>query len=500
MKKRKISFNKFELLAVLILSNFFSCLSASDINIIDEHTSQHQGLSGVGLLDKGEESLFARAWLTNHAKQSIDVQYFIWSNDNIGTLAVEALLRAAERQVKIRVIVDDLMIDAPDKVLLALSLHPNIDIRIYNPLHSVGTSKWQRFVNVINDFRAVNQRMHDKTFIVDQKVVITGGRNMADEYFDFNQRYNFRDRDILVVGKTVNQVNNNFNNFWLSDLTQTVQQRFKGDKQLALMNDFNSDEVQSIYNELHEYALDTSHFEPEVKNVLSTLSDAFPSFIADMVWSDIKFIHDIPGKNNKKNSFHAGGETSAFLASLLKEAKHSIVIQSPYLILSDEARLLFKNAINRGVSITVSTNSLSSTDNLQAFSGYKKQRDDLIAMGIKIFEYKPNPATQLSIMQRYEKIKKKDPVFAIHAKSMVIDGLQTYIGTYNLDPRSQNLNTEVGIIVSDPTFAKKVEDLILIDSDSNNSWSAKDNPDQHASWLKRAKVLFWQLFPMNQIL
>ncbi|NOT20010.1 MAG: hypothetical protein HOP24_07045 [Sideroxydans sp.] len=165
------------------------------MDLISEMIITHAGQSGAYVLDTGEEALFARAWLADHSQRSIEVQYFIWSTDNIGILAAEALLRAAERGVKVRIIVDDLLIDAPDKSLLALASHPNIDIRIYNPQSSVGVPIQKRALNVATDFRGVNQRMHDKTFIVDGKVAITGGRNMADEYFDYDHEYNFRDRD-----------------------------------------------------------------------------------------------------------------------------------------------------------------------------------------------------------------------------------------------------------------------------------------------------------------
>ena len=150
------------------------------------------------MLDTGEEALLACAWLVDHAEKSIEVQYFIWSTDNVGILASEALLRAAERGVKVRVIVDDLLIDAPDKTLLALAKHPNADIRIYNPKHRVGTLMHKRIYNVVTNFRGVNQRMHDKTLMVHGIAGITGGRNMADEYFSYDHDYNFRDRDAAV--------------------------------------------------------------------------------------------------------------------------------------------------------------------------------------------------------------------------------------------------------------------------------------------------------------
>jgi len=470
------------------------------LEFIDEQIAQHKGLTGVLVLDKGEEALLARAWLADHAQESIEVQYFIWSSDNIGKLATEALLRAADRGVRVRVIVDDLLIDAPDKTLLALALHENIQIRIYNPKHSVGTSFIKRVRNVVTDFRGVNQRMHDKTFIVDGKVAITGGRNMANEYFDYDQEYNFRDRDVLVLGQVVADVKKSFERFWESELCASVEQRFSGMgifKQKVTVND---DEIREIYSDLHTYAILTENFALEVRRAISNIPADFVRLASKIVWTDAQFISDIPGKNKKRFSLGGGGIASAALAELISKANKKIVIQSPYLVLSDEAEDLFRKAVERGVEVLISTNSLASTDNLQAFSGYKKQRRALVKMGLQVVEYKPHPKVQQELLERYPKLKNKQPVFAIHAKTMVIDSHVVYIGTYNLDPRSENLNTEVGIIMKNDALAQAVEEMILVDMLPENSWLAADKPDKHASSGKRLKVLFWQMMPIKPLL
>lgn len=466
--------------------------------VIENQINEHKGSSGVLVLDKGEESLLARAWLANHATTSIDVQYFIWSSDNIGILASEALLRAAKRGVKVRVIVDDLLIDAPDDSLLALALHPNVDIRIYNPKHSVGTSFFQRIKYVFTDFRGVNQRMHDKTFIVDGKLAITGGRNMADEYFDYNHTYNFRDRDALVMGKVVNEIQQSFARFWESKFIESVEQRFQGE---SLLEDGASNaKVQMIYQDLHAYAKSPDNFQPAVRAAIRKLSTDFSKLITNVIWSDITFISDIPGKNQETSSLGGGGLAATSLAEVIENAKENIVIQSPYLVLSDEAKALFLSARKRGVKIDISTNSLASTDNLQAFSGYRSQRDEILSMGVKVYEYKPYPEIQEKLLIRYPSIKDNKPIFAIHAKTMVVDSKTVYIGTYNLDPRSQNLNTEVGIITNNIKLAESVEKIIKIDMSMGNSWPASEKPDKYASLGKRLKVVFWQLLPLRPIL
>ncbi len=472
-----------------------------NFSYIDEQIKVHDGLTGVLVLDKGEEALLARAWLADHAQQSIEVQYFIWSTDNIGILATEALLRAANRGVKVRVIVDDLLIDAPDKTLLALALHPNVFIKIYNPQHSVGTPIHKRVLNVVTDFRGVNQRMHDKTFIVDGKVAITGGRNMADEYFDYNNEYNFRDRDILVLGNVVEKMVWSFEQFWRSELSVEVNDLFDGLGILQKNVSINDTEVQEIYQELHKYAQSPDNFEPEVRKSIENVPAAFQALTEEVIWTDARFVSDTPGKNNRRFSLGGGGITTAELAMLVEKSKHKIVIQTPYLVLSKKAESLFRRTQKRGVSIQISTNSLASTDNIQAFSGYKNQRKKLLNMGLQIFEYKPDPATQEQLLHRYDDIKKSRPVFALHAKTMVIDSETVYIGTYNLDPRSENLNTEVGIIVRNKQIAKKVEQLIQTDMGPTNSWNALyDDPDSFASSWKQWRVFFWQFMPIKPLL
>lgn len=466
--------------------------------LIDQHIQLNKNKSGIFVLDRGEEALIARAWLANNAQQSIDVQYFIWSTDNIGILASEALLSAAERGVKVRVIVDDLLIDAPDESLIALALHPNVQIKIYNPKHSVGVLLFQRIKHLFTNFRSVNQRMHDKTFIVDGKVAITGGRNMADEYFDYNHTYNFRDRDALVIGKVVKDMDLSFDRFWESELTETVEQRFKETD--LLEKNSKHETVKRIYKELHEYARSPENFKPEVRHAISHVSEKFPVLFKSITWTDARFISDMPGKNAETRSLGGGGLSTGELAALFNQAKKTVVIQSPYLVLSQEAKELFLAARKRGVEIIISTNSLASTDNLQAFSGYRSQRDEIMDMGIEIYEYQPYPIIQEELLERYPFIKDNRPIFAIHAKTMIIDSKTVYIGTYNLDPRSQNLNTEVGIIATNENLAVAVEKMIMHDIKAGNSWPAKVKPDQYATLVKRLKVFFWQLLPLQPIL
>lgn len=469
--------------------------------LIDAEIAQHPNLSGVYVLERGQDALLTRAWLADSARTSIEVQYFIWSTDNIGILASAALLRAADRGVRVRVIVDDLLIDAPDESLLALARHPNIDIRIYNPQHSVGTPLRKRLLNIATDFRGVNQRMHDKTFVVDGKVAIAGGRNMAGEYFDFNHHYNFRDRDALVVGAVVADVQVSFERFWSSGLAISVEELYDG---LGLMQknvSVDGQQIRKIYAELAQYANDPANFAPEMRASIATIANNFPRFGPALRWSKVSFVSDVPGKNKNRYSLGGGGRSAAALAEALADAQHDVRIQSPYLVLSDAALHLFKQLRQRGVAIRISTNSLASTDNLQAFSGYRNQRQALLDLGIEIYEFRPNPAIERDVMQRYQALQREAPVFALHAKTLVVDGKTVVIGTYNLDPRSENLNTEIGLLIRDSVIAQQVATAIETDMRPENSWNARtDNPDRHAALAKRSRVRLLQMLPIRPLL
>ncbi len=464
-------------------------------SILQQLIQDHPDSSGAYVLEKGEEALLARAWLTDHAEKSIDVQYFIWSTDNIGILAAEALLRAAERGVKVRVIVDDLLINAPSDSMLALAAHPNVAIKIYNPRHSVGVSTPERVAKLATGFRLSNQRMHDKTFMVDKSVAITGGRNMADEYFDYDHAYNFRDRDILLMGPVVKDMEKNFERFWGSPLVFKVEDLLEAEK-----NHLSAQRISEIYEELHIYAAHSENFAPEVRLAIHELEDQFPALIDNLVWGEVEFISDIPEKN-KAWGLSGGGETTKALWDVISKAQKNITIQSPYLVMPKGAITSLNNLVKKGVEIKINTNSLASTDNLQAFSGYSKQRKKILKAGIQVYEFKPNPAIQKELIDRYELLEKRAPKFAIHAKTMIIDSELLFIGTFNFDPRSANLNTEVGVLIRNKELVQKVESSIERDMLPENSWeTATDNPDSHAPIWKRMKVSFWKLMPLTKLL
>jgi len=453
--------------------------------------------TGVYVLEKGEEALLGRAWLAQHATRSIDVQYFIWSTDNIGVLAAEQLLNAAERGVAVRVIVDDFLIDAEDTTLLLLSAHPNVAIRIYNPNVTVGVGLWQRIKNVFTDFREINQRMHDKTAIFDGVAGITGGRNMADEYFDYDQEYNFRDRDVLLLGRAVVDMSSNFDEFWESDFAVPVDKILADDA-----GAISAEDVSRHFQHLHDYANDPSNFEPQVREAIAMTDRYFPYLLQAITWADVDFLNDAPGKNDGQSGLGGGGDSTRKLFDAVKNARQSVLIQSPYLILPEGGIELFADLIRRGVRVRISTNSLASTDNIQAFSGYQNQREDLLEAGVELFEFMDEPTIREELIERYPRIARNDPIFALHAKSMVIDDRILFIGTFNLDPRSANLNTEVGILVDSVELARQVSASIERDMAPGNSWQTTEdfNPDFVVGRGKRFRSWLNSLLPIEPVL
>ena len=362
---------------------------------MEEYSQLMKTKTGVYVLEDGGGSLVTRAWLSEYAEKTIDIQYFIFSTDNVGLIAIDYLVRAADRGVKVRILVDDIMVDAGIDDILTIASHNNIDIKIYNPGINLGKSIVEKIKKLATDFRSANQRMHNKTFIVDGKVVITGGRNMADEYFDYDHEYNFRDRDVLLIGKSVADVDRSFEEFWNDPLSVNITQLADEDQISKTAMDT------TRFDNLHQYACNPDNFWPQIRAKI----DNFPIVIRqvknsnELTWVDsVHFVSDIPGKNDGTSGLGGGGVATDALIDLVKNAEHTIEIQTPYLITTELGQNLFREAVKRGVKVRILTNSLASTDNLEAFSSYQKERKKLLETGIRIFEFRPDAAIRTKIM------------------------------------------------------------------------------------------------------
>lgn len=450
--------------------------------------------TGVYVLEEETEAMMSRAWLSEHAMESIDVQYFIFSTDNIGLIAIDYLVKAAERGVKVRILVDDIMMQASGDELLMLAAHENLSIKIYNPLANVGKNIVEKFINLTTRFHDFNQRMHNKIFLVDGKITITGGRNIADEYFGFDHEYNFRDRDVLLIGGVNKAIAQSFEQFWQDELSVPVDE---------LMPKIEFSEADLTFNTLHQYACNPENFTAQIRVQIKNITKAWQEVIqtGKLHWLEgVEYVSDQPGKNNKDKFLSGSGQSTERLIELVQQAKESIVIQTPYLITTKTSRTLFKSMVDKGVAITILTNSLASNDNLEAFSGYQRDRSALLKTGVKIYEFKPDAQIRQKIMSAamQEKLAVM-PIFGLHAKSMVIDDNTTVIGTFNLDPRSSHLNTESIVIIPSKQIAAEVKQGMLVEMQPENAWQVTLtwNPDHKVSALKQLKVKMRIAVPKN---
>lgn len=450
--------------------------------------------TGTYLLEHGQDAMIARAWLCEYAEKSIDVQYFIFSADNIGLIGSDLLLRAAERGVKVRILVDDIVVNASPEELLALNEHPNLTIKIYNPNANIGKTLVGKLYSAATDFKNFNQRMHNKTFTVDNKVVITGGRNIADEYFDYDHEYNFRDRDVLLLGKGTTPINTSFEEFWNSKLSIEVNQ---------VVNEQDYDvNTEEKYAYLHQYACNPENFQPAIRKRIKEIPFLFKNLLQQnkIEWvKDFRFVSDVPGKNNS-SSLNGGGRTTDTLVGLIQKAKKSITIQTPYLITTEQSRSLLKDAVDRGVKVKILTNSLGSTDALEAFNGYQRDRTELLNTGVEIYEFKPNPAIRKEVLNtELHPDSSNTPIFGLHAKSMVIDEEIAVIGTFNFDPRSSNLNTECLSIIYSQPVAFQLKRTMEKEFQEENAWKVTHgfNPDSTCTVFRQWKSKVRTLVPKS---
>jgi putative cardiolipin synthase len=449
--------------------------------------------TGVFVLEKGSSALVTRAWLAESAQETIDIQYFIFSTDNVGLIACDHLIRAADRGVKVRLLIDDILVDADPEDVMVMASHENIEVKIYNPGVNLGKNFFGMVKTMTTDFFMANQRMHNKVFMVDQKVVITGGRNVADEYFDFDHEYNFRDRDALLVGKAVKDVNDSFSEYWDSELSVSVE-------------DVVTDVPENIsdptrFDKLHSYASDPENFWPQVRAEIQALPDAFQKLRNSPEWhwiDDVEYVSDPPGKNDRAQGMYGGGLTTDKLSALISGADSIVDIQSPYLITTSESRSLLYQAVQRGVRVRLLTNSLGSTDGIEAFSGYQRDREKLLATGVELYEFRPDAESRFETMNGdlQDSLAFK-PIFGIHAKTMIVDGNITVIGTFNFDPRSSNLNTECITIFKSKELADEVTAHFEQEIQPQNSWRVTPdfNPDAHFPVFRRIKSWTRKIVP-----
>ncbi len=431
----------------------------------------------LALLGGGYNALLVRVHLIRQARTSIAIQTFIWTNDEVGRLMMYELIEAARRGVKVRIIADHLVSEQdPATIAFLATVHPNLEIRHYRPAASrMKTNLPQKLLAGLRSFHGVNQRMHNKVMIVDGAVLITGGRNIENTYYDHSTGANFRDRDVLAIGPVVGRAVESFEEFWRyrysvtsRDLADVEAVITRGEyRRYATRADYDFGAYfGALDHEADDAAVIAARFVSRLKPV-----------------QEVAFICDEPGK--AAGFFSRTARITQELSRTITAAKKSIVMQTPYLVLSPAARSLFRDVSekNPGLRIRVSSNSFASTDNLFAYSANYRLRTRYVAdLKLEVHEFKPRPAELLELVPQYAFIaglaqqraaagqSRASPTLCLHAKSLVVDDRVAFVGSYNLDPRSENLNTEVGLLVHDEAFAVALRDEIERDMRPENSW------------------------------
>ncbi|OGV73672.1 MAG: hypothetical protein A3K19_28220 [Lentisphaerae bacterium RIFOXYB12_FULL_65_16] len=432
----------------------------------------------LAIIDNGYDALLLRVHLIRNAQRSIGMQTFIWTNDECGRLMMYELIAAARRGVKVRIIADNLFSDQdPQTVAFLATVHPNLEIRHYRPTaQRLKTSRFTQLLHGVFAPKSMNQRMHNKIMLVDGAALITGGRNIENTYFNHSTAMNFRDRDVLAVGPVVALARDSFEEFW--DYRHSVSSRKLTDVAAAIAAG-----TFRTYETWEDFAFGPFFGE------LTRQADSAPQIQSRFVSrlrpvARVQFLADKPGKN-QGFLFWGQGRITRDLADVLASARESVVIQSPYLVLSPAAANLFRSlkAQSPQLRFVVSTNSFASTDNILAYSANYRLRGRYVEdLGLEVHEYRALPADLLQVFPQYPDLHalaarkqaegKQEglPLLCIHAKSLVVDDRVAFVGSYNLDPRSENLNTEVGLLVEDAAFARELKGDILADASARNSW------------------------------
>ena len=441
------------------------------------------------LMPRGEDSLALRLHLLRAARRSIDLQTFILSDDDSGLAVIDELVAAARRGVQVRILTDQLFsIDNTALLARLARVHANLAMRLYNPTFGKArTGKLEFAAGIVCCFSNFNQRMHNKLLLVDGEVAVIGGRNVDDRYFDWGADFIYRDRDVLVVGPVAAAMADSFEEFWVHPRSVAVERLGDVAQQIVA-------EARGAEAPAPEHVADPQR----LARVLARADDpdwvrrefVLPAFAVERV----EYFADRPDKRFERDA--SNRDLSARIAALLAEARERIVLQTPYLVLSREARklLLAKREANPGLELVVSTNSLAATDAFYVYAVSQKYKRQFVRdLRMQIYEYRPFPgqdeaaagaapgdgATPATPDRKSKpKLNRKEPVplarpgmrRGMHAKSIVIDRRIALIGSHNFDPRSDDLNTENGLIVWDPAFARALEADIALDLTPGNAW------------------------------
>jgi putative cardiolipin synthase len=400
---------------------------------------KHPDQSGFWLLGNGLDAFAARIVLAEAAQRTIDVQYYLYHNDLTGRFLTHTLLRAADRGVRVRLLLDDMTTKGIDSQLAALDTHPNLEVRILNPYANRGFRAFESLAR----FDTVTRRMHNKSFTVDNALTIVGGRNVGDEYYAAHEEMNFGDMDVLTLGPAAVEVGEQFDLFWNNTLAYPI------------------DSLSGRTGDLDQLRRDLASYADEQRDSPYALRVRTSRLVQDVVdesldfkWGQALVFYDLPEKlvtDPENRSTHLGPKVRPALLGKLNE---DLLIFSPYFIPGDDGVKSLTDLEKKGIQVRVVTNSLASTDVGLVHAGYAKYREPLLRGGVEIYEVKPD-ASRLT--GRTGKLKGSSGA-SLHAKTLVVDRDGLFIGSPNLDPRSGKLNTELGILFESEPLAGAMVD------------------------------------------
>ncbi len=456
---------------------------------------QNPNLTGYHVLYDPLEALAARIELINKAEKSLDLQYYIWDNDKIGALALHAMIKAADRGVKIRLLVDDNNAKKMEGIYMALDQHANIDVKLYNPYRF----RHFRPVDMVLDLKRINRRMHNKSFIADNQIALIGGRNMSNQYYNVSDNYQFSDVDVMLVGAASDEIIHSFDEYWNDDYAFPVRQ-LVNPRHYSLRFD-------SLKQQLDDY-----NQEATVVNYLdlANRSHAFDDWLNNKIqfdWVKAEVVKDSPSKikSKAKKEEHLNFQ----LLNRLDKPEQSVDIVSAYFVPEKKGAERLKNLSADGVKVRVLTNSFQANDVPLVHAFYSKYRQDLLEHDVQLYEFLSRPDAE-NLNTNTKELAEKSKVSlkglsrsSLHAKLMAIDEKQVFIGSFNFDPRSAYLNTEIGVLLNSPRLAKAVhytmdENLskyaykLVLNADQQINWKIKLSNGQTRIYPREPKIKWWQ--------
>lgn len=437
--------------------------------------ARNPGMTGAITLVDGIDAFAARAMSARQAGRSLDLQYYIWHDDLTGHLLAREAWRAAERGVRVRLLLDDISAGGKDRPLLVLDGHPNIEVRLYNPFRN--REGIARLLEMLQRAFSLNHRMHNKAWIADGRVAIVGGRNIGLEYFGASQDSNFHDLDLLMFGPEVAQASAIFDDFWNSGAAVP----------LSDLGRLRMDDIRAIVERVGDEAGTAAARRYLERVEASPTVRAYLQQSLSPHWSDgIRIVSDPPVKR-------AGDETSGWLVeqidAALRGARTSALLVSPYFVPGDDTTALLTGLAGRGAHVGVVTNSLAANDVVAVHGGYAGYRKRLLGGGVHLYELRPEAADDVGADAENARPRARavgSSGASLHTKAFLVDGERGFIGSYNLDPRSAWLNTEMGVFFEHSGLAADLRAEYLHLAGPALSWKVGLDGDGDLQWLDAA--------------